>query len=109
MRFALRVVALAGNEGARVVRSPDVRFGNEIASRTANALEWRGLIDRYYTGEHANTVRINARGEAWLREHDDHVDCSTCGGRCYWSDDSWVCGDCGDEWYPDHGEEYAAP
>lgn len=35
--------------------------------------------------------------------------CTTCGGRCLWADDAWVCSRCGDEWYPDHGEMYAPP
>lgn len=25
--------------------------------------------------------------------------CATCGGKAYWHDESWVCDDCGDEFY----------
>jgi hypothetical protein len=35
--------------------------------------------------------------------------CATCGDRCTWADDAWVCCGCGDEWYPDHGRAYAHP
>lgn len=37
--------------------------------------------------------------------------CLGCGGKrtCRWSIDAWVCSACGDEWYPDHGPEYADP
>ena len=35
--------------------------------------------------------------------------CASCHGSCRWSDDAWVCRKCGDEWYPDHGAEYAPP
>lgn len=37
--------------------------------------------------------------------------CSSCGGKrtCRWADEAWVCFRCGDEWYPDHGDEYAPP
>jgi len=35
--------------------------------------------------------------------------CASCLGDCYWHDEAWVCDSCGDEWYPDHGSEYAAP
>lgn len=33
--------------------------------------------------------------------------CASCGGACQAADDAWVCTKCGDEWYPDHGPEYA--
>lgn len=36
--------------------------------------------------------------------------CASCGARCLWHDEAWVCDDCGDEWYPDHDPvEYADP
>jgi hypothetical protein len=35
--------------------------------------------------------------------------CSSCAGVCYWHIDAWVCDACGDEWYPDHGDPFAAP
>jgi hypothetical protein len=35
--------------------------------------------------------------------------CSFCFGICHWHDEAWVCRDCGDEWYPDHGARFAAP
>jgi hypothetical protein len=35
--------------------------------------------------------------------------CSSCGGRTHWADDAWVCFRCGDEWYPDHGPQFAPP
>ena len=35
--------------------------------------------------------------------------CSTCLGECHWVEGAWVCWECGDEWYPDHGPEFAAP
>lgn len=39
---------------------------------------------------------------AWRR-------CSGCGGVCHWHDTDWVCGRCGDEWGPDHGQQYSPP
>lgn len=36
-------------------------------------------------------------------------ECAGCGGQCYWADDAWVCNDCGDEWYPQHGTVYNPP
>jgi hypothetical protein len=35
--------------------------------------------------------------------------CSSCGGRTHWADEAWVCFQCGDEWYPDHGPQFASP
>ena len=37
--------------------------------------------------------------------------CVSCGAPrgCRWNIDAWVCGSCGDEWYPEHGEPYQAP
>lgn len=36
--------------------------------------------------------------------------CSSCGhDSCYWEGEAWTCDRCGDEWYEDHGREYAAP
>lgn len=33
--------------------------------------------------------------------------CASCNGLCDWHDEAWVCRRCGDEWYPDHGDNYA--
>lgn len=38
--------------------------------------------------------------------------CGSCRGLTRWADDAWVCVDavdCGAEWYPEHGPQYAAP
>ena len=47
-----RALQLAANEHGEVTsaRSADSRYGNEIAVRTAWALEKRGLIERRWTG-----------------------------------------------------------
>lgn len=47
-----RALRLAANEHGEItaVRSADWRYGNEIATRTAWALEKRGLIERRWTG-----------------------------------------------------------
>ena len=69
--------------------------------------------------QHASSCHHATRALAvsWAAEpltwcEDCQVDtrqCGRCGGRCHWVDDAWVCRACGDEWYPDHGPEYAAP
>jgi hypothetical protein len=35
--------------------------------------------------------------------------CSSCYGICHWHDIAWVCRDCGDEWWPEHGKRFDAP
>jgi hypothetical protein len=35
--------------------------------------------------------------------------CSSCYGNCHWHDIAWVCRDCGDEWWPEHGKRFDAP
>ncbi len=43
--------------------------------------------------------------------HAEHRPCSACGAKCRWSVNAWVCTrrSCGSEWYPDHGDHWAAP
>lgn len=56
-----------------------------------------GRAQIYYTDESPTCVKCLS------------VRCAVCNGLCFWSEDAWVCTKCGDEWYPDHGPEYAAP
>lgn len=43
------------------------------------------------------------------RARRDYRLCGSCGGRCWWSEDAWVCGRCGSEWAADHGAEFRDP
>lgn len=47
--------------------------------------------------------------ESKTSKRPDFRECSSCAGKCRWVDDAWVCQKCGDEWYPDHGPQFAAP
>jgi hypothetical protein len=44
-----------------------------------------------------------------MRDHRPWRKCSSCGGRCHWCEDAWVCDECGDEWYREHDRRYEAP
>lgn len=100
MKQALRLLSTA--KECRVRRSADIRFGNEIAIRTANALEWRGFAEKWHTGRDHPTITITALGEKWLRENEDEVQCSACDGLCKFSEGFFVCQECGAEWSEDH-------
>jgi hypothetical protein len=45
--------------------------------------------------------------KAWALDAAPEPRCGACGAACRWVEDAWVCTSCGDEWYPDHGSEYA--
>lgn len=55
------------------------------------------------SGSRSSAVLARRAADRFLIERE----CSSCLGRCLWAEDAWVCVRCGDEWYPDHGGQYA--
>ena len=45
----------------------------------------------------------------YLEQEFEDPKCTTCGGKTIWAEDAWTCTKCGDEWYSDHGPQFAPP
>src|SRR4051794_35849472 len=60
------------------------------------------MYDCTVCGQCATEANTNRMRRPWRR-------CSACWGVCHWHDEAWVCDDCGSEWYPEHGQQFAAP
>lgn len=66
MKQALRIAANSMDGNLTSSRSPDWRHGNEVAVRTAYALEKRGLIERRWSDTKFGSAcyRITSEGRA---------------------------------------------
>lgn len=69
-----------------------------------------GKANHFYVDGQRNQPREGHRRLTSAQWHEQYRTCTTCRGLCLWAEDAWVCGSCGDEWYPDHDPRYyAAP